>query len=158
MKKLFILLAVAAMALTACNKQAFNSTNLNGCYEVDFSALMADMSDGEDAEDQLAAVLASMFLSSMEMTMQFEDSALILSASGAAMNLINAFAKDETTMPVVLDYKIINDSILYIKDDDGDFEEFGVLRKEDDSFDHLQLITAEDDGSHMTLKLTRKRE
>ncbi len=158
MKKLFILLAVAVMALTACNKKAINSKNLNGRYEVDFSALLAEMNNEQEEADELAAALAAMFLSTMEMTMQFEDSTLLLDASGATMNILNAFAKENAQMPVVLSYKIVNDSILYTKAEGEDFEEFGVLRKVDNSYDHLQLITTEEDGSHLTLKLTRKNE
>lgn len=156
MKK-FLSILCAGMIMIACtntNKQAINSKDLKGRYDVDFSALMSSLNDGE--EDEFATALAAMFLSSMEMTMQFEDTKLILDASGAAMNLVSAFSKEGLEMPVVLEYKIVNDSVLYTKAEGQDFEEFGVLRKVADSYDYLQLVTNEDDGSQTVLKLKKK--
>lgn len=154
MKKLFLLL-VAAAILVACtntNKQAINSRDLKGRYDVDLSALMSSL---DDEEDGLATALAAMFLSSMEMTLQFEDTKLILDASGMAINLVNAFLKEDLDMPLVVDYKIVNDSVLYTKADGKDFGEVGVLRKVGDSYDYLQLVINEDDGPHTIIKLKK---
>lgn len=156
MKRFFIILIVGLImiACTSTNKQAFNSKKLKGRYDVDFSALLTDLKDSE--ENEFAIAFAAMFLSSMEMTMQFEDTKLILDASGAAMNLVKALANDKVEMPVALDYKIVNDSILYTRVEGNDFSEFGVLRKIGESYDYLQLLTTADDGSHMTYNLKKK--
>lgn len=158
MKRLFLIL-VAGMTLIACtssDKNAINSKELQGRYDVDFSALLSELNNGD--KDEFATALAAMFLSSMEMTMQFEESKLILNASGAAVSLVNAFSNDGLEMPVAVDYKIVNDSLLYTSADGKKFQEVGIIRKVSDSYDYLQLVTTEDEGSHTILKLTKKIE
>lgn len=156
MRKILSILC-AGMIMIACtnNKQAINSKELKGRYEVDFSALMTGL--GDDTDD-LTTALAAMFLSAMEMTIQFEDTKMILDASGTAIGLVNAFSKEGLDMPIVADYKIANDSVLYVKSDGDDFERVGVLRKISDSYDYMQLVTDEDDGSKMILKLKKIQE
>lgn len=158
MKRLLFIL-VAGMTLIACtssDKKAINSKQLQGRYDVDFSALLSDLNNEDD--DELATALVAMFLSTMEMTMQFEENKLIIDASGAAINLVNAFSKDKMEMPMAVDYKIVDDSLLYTRADGEKFAEVGVIRKVDDSYDNLQLVTTEDNGSRTILKLTKKAE
>ena len=59
---------------------------------------------------------------------------------------------------VAVEYKIVDDSLLYTRADGEKFAEVGVIRKVDDSFDNLQLVTTEDNGSRTILKLTKKAE
>ena len=150
---------MAGMTLIACtsaDKKAINSRELQGKYDVDFSALMDNLNNGD--QDEFATALAAMFLSTMKMTMQFEESQLLIDASGAAISLVNAFSKDGLEMPITVEYKIVNDSILYTKAEGEKFQEVGVIRKVGDSYDNLQLVTSEDDGSRTILKLSKKTE
>ena len=155
MKKLLLIL-IAGMTLIACtsNEKAVNTKELQGRYDVDFSALMSDLDSG----DKLTNALAAMFLSSMKMTMQFEESQLLIDASGAAISLVNAFSKDGLEMPIAVAYKVVDDSILYTQSDGEKFHEVGVIRKVGDSYDNLQLVTTDDNGSRTILKLTKQTE
>ncbi|MGM9836982.1 MAG: hypothetical protein ACI30A_00655 [Paludibacteraceae bacterium] len=157
MKK-FIAFLCASLMLIACttNKQSINSKDLQGKYEIDFSSFLSDLAEDEE-EDAFATAFAAMLLSQMQMTMQFDGDKLIIDASGAARNLINAFGGEEAQMPIVADYKIQNDSILYTKVEGEEFSEVGVLRKMGDSYDYLQLVT-EDEGKEISLTMRKQAE
>lgn len=124
------------LCLTACtgNKQAIQSKELRGRYEVDFAPLTSALSE---TEDDFAAALASLFLSSMELTMQFDDDRLIIDANDAARRLLTAFGGKETVIPLALDYKIQNDSVLCTRSQGNDFQPIGILRKMGNTYDYL---------------------
>ena len=151
MKKLFLFVIAAAMIACTTNKKAINSKELQGKYEVDISAFFQD----DDDEDDLTSAFVALLLSEMKMTMQVESEKLIIDASGAAVGLINAFAEgDDLKMPLVMEYKIKDDSILYVKGpDDKDFYSMGVIRKLADSYDYLQIVSTDDeDKPALTLR------
>ena len=133
------------------NKQAINSKSLQGKYEVDISSYFSD-------SDELTSALASMFLSQVNMTIKFEETKLIVDASGIALNLINAFADEETKMPIIAEYKIKNDSVLYVKGDKEEFKQTAVIRRLSDSYDYLQLIVKEQNGKQTALTLRRQTD
>ena len=138
MKKILVLVCAAAM-MVACttSKQSINSKDLEGKYEIDFSSVLKENTQDEEA---LAAALTLIMLSQMQMTMQFDGGKLIIDATGAARNLINAFGGDDTHMPVIMDYQIKQDSVLYTRSGSDEFQPVAVLRKVGDSYDYLQLV------------------
>ena len=161
MKKLFILLAASILCFACTNtntdKQAICSTDLKGRYEVDMSALIACINEDRDEKDRLKPAVAAMIISSTEMTMQFEDTKLIIDASGAAITIANAFTEKGTGLPLVVEYKIVNDSVLYSKGaEKKDFKKVGVLRKLGDSYDYLQLVVTKENGKQFILKLKKQ--
>ena len=58
-------------------------------------------------------------------------------------------------MPMALDYKIENDSILFLKAEGKDFQEAGVLKKVGGSYDNLKLISKNDLDKRVEIDLHR---
>jgi hypothetical protein len=87
-----------------------------------------------------------MLLSNLEVTVQFETEKAIFDASGAVAELLKQFSDGEVSLslPMAVEYKIENDSILYLKPEGKEFEEAGVLKKLGDSYDYLKLIVTKD--------------
>ena len=160
MKKLFTILC-AGLIMIACtsNKQSVNSKDLQGKYNVDFSALLSEFDDAEDDELGLAKAFAAMILSSLNMTMQFDDDKLIIDGNSTALEIMSSFAKDEESpIPMTLDYEIRDDSVLYTRSGDDEFEYNGILRKLNNSYDSLQLVTPNEDDEDMVLVLRKVKD
>lgn len=156
MKKLLSIFVVCALLAMGCNnkKQTISSDNLQGRYEIDFSAALSQFTD--DEEDDFAKAFAAMLLAQLELTMQFDGDRLIIDGSDAVSGLINAFAEEGEGMPYALDYKILNDSVLCTRENaNAEFNEIGVLRKMGESFDYLQFVTSNDDGEEIVLTMRK---
>lgn len=157
MKKLLSVFVVCCLLAMSCNnnKQTINSKDLQGRYEIDFSEALSQFTDEE--ENGFAVAFAAMLLSQMELTMQFDGDKLIIDGSDAVSSLINAFADEDERMPYVIDYKIVNDSVLCTRENANvEFQEIGVLRKMSESFDYLQFVTRNDDGEEIVLTMRKK--
>ena len=157
MKKLLSVFVVCCLLAMSCNnnKQTINSKDLQGRYEIDFSEALAQFTDDED--NGFAVAFAAILLSQMELTMQFDGDKLIIDGSDAVSSLINAFADEDERMPYVIDYKIVNDSVLCTRENANvEFQEIGVLRKMSESFDYLQFVTRNDDGEEIVLTMRKK--
>lgn len=157
MKKLLSVFVVCCLLAMSCNnnKQTINSKDLQGRYEIDFSEALAQFTDDED--NGFAVAFAAILLSQMELTMQFDGDKLIIDGSDAVSSLINAFADEDERMPYVIDYKIVNDSVLCTRENaNAEFQEIGVLRKVSESFDYLQFVTRNDDGEEIVLTMRKK--
>lgn len=157
MKKLLSVFVVCCLLAMSCNnnKQTINSKDLQGRYEIDFSEALSQFTDEE--ENGFAVAFAAMLLSQMELTMQFDGDKLIIDGSDAVSSLINAFADEDERMPYVIDYKILNDSVLCTRENANvEFQEIGVLRKMSESFDYLQFVTRNDDGEEIVLTMRKK--
>lgn len=154
MRKLLILL-VAATMMMACgrNPKAVDSKQLQGKYEVDLAELVQKELDGED---ELTKAFAAFMLSQMHMTFEFEEEHLVIDASETMRGLLNSFSEDEK-MPVVVDYKIVNDSVFYTREKDKDWKEAGVLRKVSESYDILQWVVVKDDEGEAPTILTLRK-
>lgn len=157
MKKLLSVFVVCCLLAMSCNnnKQTINSKDLQGRYEIDFSEALAQFTDDED--NGFAVAFAAILLSQMELTMQFDDDKLIIDGSDAVSSLINAFADEDERMPYVIDYNIVNDSVLCTRENaNAEFQEIGVLRKVSESFDYLQFVSRNDDGEEIVLTMRKK--
>lgn len=157
MRKLLSVFVVCCLLAMSCNnnKQTINSKDLQGRYEIDFSEALAQFTDDED--NGFAVAFAAILLSQMELTMQFDGDKLIIDGSDAVSSLINAFADEDERMPYVIDYKIVNDSVLCTRENANvEFQEIGVLRKMSESFDYLQFVTRNDDGEEIVLTMRKK--
>lgn len=155
MKKFFSLLCTGLM-LIACtsNKQSFGSKELQGTYEIDFSSLLSELNT-DNEKDAMAAALAAILLSQMEMTMQFDGDQLKVDGSGSLRDLISIFGSSGAQMPFTIEYEIRNDSVLYTSFDGEDYSKAGVLRKVDDTYDTLRLVV-EEEGEESILTLRKK--
>ena len=147
MKKLVTLILCCVM-LMACNTPSNNSSRevkrFAGKYNLDTSALLEQMKDDESMEDNpFAYALAAMLLESMKIDATFyEDGKGFMEFSGAAMNLVQAFASESIGTTIEFTYTIENDSILCIQ---GEEVTRSVIRKTAGHYDHFTLIS--EDGT-----------
>ena len=156
MKKLLSIFVVCVLLAMSCtnNKHTINSDNLQGRYEIDLSAALSQLTADED--NDFAKAFAALLLSKLELTLQFDGDRLIIDGSDAVSSLINAFADEDERMPYVIDYKIVNDSVLCTRENvNAEFNEIGVLRKMGESFDYLQFVTGNDDGEEIVLTMRK---
>ncbi len=134
--------------LSACGggKDAINKEGLQGRYQLEAGSLLKDVT-AEKGGNDLSSSFASMLLSNLEVTVQFETEKAIFDASGAVAELLKQFSDGEVSLslPMAVEYKIENDSILYLKPEGKEFEEVGVLKKLGDSYDYLKFISTKDD-------------
>ena len=148
----------AGLLLIACTSkiQSFSENDIQGKYDIDFSTYLSEL-NMESEEDSLGIAFAAILLSQMEMTMQFDGDKLIIDGTPIVKNLVNVFGDTDVQMPMSVAYEIRNDSVLYIKYEENDFEKYGILRKIDDSYDNLQLVV-EEDGEKTFLTLRRQEK
>ena len=159
MKKLIFSILAVAMMLTACtNKKAINSKDLQGRYEIDLSSLMSEFANEDDDMENFGMAIAAMVLSQIQMTAQLDGDMLIVDASSTTKGLLNAFTEEsDLKLPIYAEYKIKNDSVLYLKLDGDEFVEKGVLRKMGESYDYLQYVTQLNDDDDEPTVLTLKK-
>lgn len=152
MKKFVIFFAIAMMVI-ACttNPHAVNSSKLQGRYDVDFSPVLKSIEE----DDPFTQAFAAMLLSQLELTMQFDGNKLIFDASETVRALVNVLSESEQ-MPLVVEYKIENDSLLFTSENGIDWSEAGVLRKLAESYDYLQWVTNQEDGEQLVLTLHKQ--
>jgi len=145
MKKIFTTLSIAALLiLAACgSKNAINNDDLQGRYQMDISSLVKDII--AEQNDKMMDFLASMFISQVEITVIFESETIILDASNSVSDFVKSASKGKVSLPMSVEYKIENDSVLYFKPEGKEFEEVGVLKKLGDSYDYLKFISTKDD-------------
>ena len=148
MKKIVALMMFAALlAFGACKiggKDAIDKDGLQGRYEVDMSAL-SDQLESALKNENIPGALLKMMLSQLDLTVQFESEKAILDASKTAATAIKTLSKNEYSLPLAIDYKIENDSVLYLKREGKGFEEVGVIKKIGDTYDYLKFITKKGD-------------
>ena len=130
------------LLITACTKpekqSACGDQSLQGKYEIDFSSILSEI-NGDSEEEMFAKSLASMILSKIHMTMEFDGDQLLMDASGPVKNLVNAFG--DAKMPYKVDYRIQNDSVLFIREhDEEEFKEFGVLRQPEEPAGEMHIV------------------
>lgn len=158
MKKLLSVLCIGLlmMGCTKANKQsagAAGSGDLQGKYEIDFSSMLSDLT-GDSEEEQFAIAFASSLLSYMHMSMEFDGDKLLIDMSGPVRGLVNMFG--DAKMPYAVNYKIENDSVLFIQEkDETEFKKLGVLRKPGASSNELHLVVDDDDDKDVILVMKK---
>ena len=155
MRKIIILACVSIM-LFACttNDKRINSKDLQGKYNLDFSARLAEF-DENDLGEGMTMELATMLLSSLKLTMEFRNDKLIMDGSGLAMEMIRTFAPKSKFLPGAIDYQIREDSVLYTKNGTEDFKKVCTLRKINNSYDSLQMVVREANNKEVVFILQK---
>ena len=155
MKRLICLLAAVTM-MTACAKkndtksESANPSELQGKYELDLTSLINDeMSD----DNGMAKAVANFLLSKMHLTMEFNGDKITLDASGNLKKLLS-FADEEDLSDT--EYKLVDDSLLYTRNQEDEWREAGVLRRIEGSDDLQWVVEKEEDGSETILLLRKK--
>lgn len=160
MKKLhFILLAGILMVSCTSNQKGLTKEDLQGTFDADFSSCLKQMlNDDEDMKDNpLALAFAEILISDMKMTMTFEKDSLFTETKGGLVDFAQAFSHNDEEIKKAYLYEIRNDSLLYTKENDKDFEEFGTIRKTNNACDSLILLMKDDEGKLSQIPIVRKK-
>ncbi|MCR5049823.1 MAG: hypothetical protein K6A36_01930 [Paludibacteraceae bacterium] len=162
MKRLFIFCAAALLAVS-CSKSAkpqsesAGSDGLQGKYQVDLTSLVADEFDEED--EAAAKQAATFFLSKMHFTLEFKSDRIAMDISGALGEFLHMLPHgDDESDSNEVEYKITNDSLLSTRNSDGEWEDAGVLRKIDGTYDNLQWVLERDEDGEEKILLLHKVE
>lgn len=160
MKKILLILAAGFLMVTCAEKNSgITSKDLQGVYNADFSSYMSGLMQDEDDANSFSANFVKLLFSDLEVTMTFTEDSLLMETEGSAIGLMQglAYGKSNGKLLAAYQYEIRNDTLLYTKEGDKDFEEYGIIRKIDKKCDSLIIITSEDDGSVGYLPLSRKK-
>lgn len=147
------------MLSCASNQKVFPKEDLQGTYDADFSSFLKQMlNEDEDMKDNpFALAFAEILISGMKMTMTFENDSLFIETKGALVDFAKAFSGSDEDIKKAYLYEIRNDSVLYTKEEDKDFEEFGIIRKTNNACDSLILFLKEDDGKRFQIPIVRRK-
>lgn len=166
MKTINVLLFV--LFVTSCGKfskdeNVFESEKLIGKYKVDITPFIkeATKSNKNDKNsDKLANGLITMMFSSMDIEINFyENNKGIMSFEGGAVDFASAFSDKKFDKVHEFDYKVENDSILYMKGTkDKEFNKWAIVRKFSQNYDYLQFLIIEDGKDKVFFNLKKVTE
>ena len=158
MKKLFLLLAGILMVSCTSNQKGLSNEDLQGTFDADFSSSLKQMlNDDEDMKDNpLVLAFAEILISDMKMTMTFEKDSLFTETKGGLVDFAQAFSSNDEEIKKAYLFEIRNDSVLYTKEEDKDFEEFGTIRKTNNA-DSLILLMKDDEGKLSQRPIVRRK-
>ncbi|MBO4372970.1 MAG: hypothetical protein J5826_08580 [Bacteroidales bacterium] len=152
MKKLYIFLTCAVMLCACGNKGGVSEDSLQGTYSIDIS----DAGSLFESEFKIPTAMVSSLLTSADLTVEFKDSKATIDAGTMASMLIKTATSGKYSLPVSLDFKIENDSVLYLKQEGQDFKEVGVVSKVGDNYDKL-IYKPKYKSVNATLELIRQK-
>ena len=152
MKKLYIILTCAVMLCACGNKGGVSEDSLQGTYSIDIS----DAGNLFESEFKIPSGMISSVLSTADLTVEFKDSTAIVDAGTVASMMIKTATSGKYSLPVSLDYKIENESILFLKQEGQDFKEVGVISKAGDSYDKI-IYKPKYKTINATLELNRQK-
>lgn len=156
----FFLTLALCLFLAACstleeNIQIFESERLVGAYDVDMSPVLSKLktTDEDDGFTRFGKGLASLALSNMECKMRFyPGNRCEMEFGGYLFNWFKAPADSNNNPVAAFTYKVVQDSILYMKgEDDVDFDKWGVVRKFNDDYSALQFLVFSEEGEKEVL-------
>ncbi len=133
---LFIFIAVLLFGACSNSGNSF-SDSLSGKYHVDLSQAK-DIIEDELKVEKIPSQMLSLVLGQLNLTAEFEGNSLEVNTSESVANLLGSFTK--YSLPMRFEYKIESDSLIYIKEDGGEFKKVGTLKKNGDSYDNLKFV------------------
>ena len=146
------------MVSCTSNQKGLSNEDLQGTFDADFSSSLKQMlNDDEDMKDNpLALAFAEILISDMKMTMTFEKDSLFTETKGGLVDFAQAFSSNDEEIKKAYLFEIRNDSVLYTKEEDKDFEEFGTIRKTNNA-DSLILLMKDDEGKLSQIPIVRRK-
>lgn len=157
MKKLLYFL-LATLLLAACaNPRAIDSSQLEGRYSVDLQSFVRSAFDDADDTDLIGRSAISLIANALELNVNFYGNGKgVLEVDGWGIGFVEKYLNSDLDKVNEFAYRIDNDSVLMVKNQEHDFERIGVLRKLADNYDYLQLV--DDDGYTINLIKTADSE
>lgn len=157
MKKLSTIILGVAMLVCSCggNKGGVSNDSLQGKYTVDISNAGAII-ENEFKAEQIPTAMLSSLLSQLDLTVEFKDQKATIDAGTTVTMLLKTITQGKYNFPMTMDYKIEKDSILYLKPEDGNFKEAGIITKVDDKYNRV-LYKPKYKSTNVTIELKREK-
>ena len=151
MKKI-VLFGFVLTFMVACNptskSNVFDSDQLRGKYKVDLTPVIAEVSESDsddDNWDKFGKGLAAMAMSSVKMEITFyENNKGVLHMDGGLIDFASAFGEKPLNKTHSFEYKIENDSVLYMKEEGKEYKKWAIVKKYSESYDYLKLLVIKD--------------
>ncbi|MGY6560871.1 MAG: hypothetical protein ACXITV_02070 [Luteibaculaceae bacterium] len=165
---LFKRITIAAIACSAlvilsfCNQQSRKSVNSHefyGTYKIDFQSFYQENKSvinnlaPADVED-LPESMINFFLKSLDVKLSFnEDNTGEIIVDKNIKRFLENLDNGDFSKLSNFNYQLKHDSILTIKSDDGEFNDFAILHRLSNQFDSLYFsIIGEEDGFRLLLR------
>ena len=157
MKKLFYFLLTTLLLVGCANPRAIDSSQLEGRYSVDLQSFVRSAFDDSDDTDLIGRSAISLITNALELNVNFYGNGKgVLEVDGWGIGFVEKYLNSDLDKVNEFAYRIDNDSVLMVKNQEHDFECVGVLRKLADNYDYLQLV--DDDGYTINLIKTADSE
>ncbi len=157
MKKLLYFLFSTLLLVGCVNPRAIDSSQLEGRYSVDLQSFVRSAFDDSDDTDLIGRSAISLIANALELNVNFYGNGKgVLEVDGWGIGFVEKYLNSDLDKVNEFAYRIDNDSVLMVKNQEHDFERVGVLRKLADNYDYLQLV--DDDGYTINLIKTADSE
>lgn len=157
MKKLLYFLLATLLLVGCANPCAIDSSQLEGRYNVDLQSFVRSAFDDSDDTDLIGRSAISLISNALELNVSFYGNGKgVLEVDGWGIGFVEKYLNSDLDKVNEFAYRIDNDSVLMVKNQEHDFERVGVLRKLADNYDYLQLV--DDDGYTINLIKTADSE
>ena len=157
MKKLLYFLFSTLLLVGCVNPRAIDSRQLEGRYSVDLQSFVRSAFDDSDDTDLIGRSAISLITNALELNVNFYGNGKgVLEVDGWGIGFVEKYLDSDLDKVNEFAYRIDNDSVLMVKNQEHDFERVGVLRKLADNYDYLQLV--DDDGYTINLIKTADSE
>ncbi len=157
MKKLLYFLLATLLLVGCANPRAIDSSKLEGRYNVDLQSFVHSAFDGDTDADVFGRSAIALIANALELNVNFYGNGKgVLEVDGWGIGFVEKYFNSDLDKVNEFAYRIDNDSVLMVKNQEHDFERMGVLRKQADNYDYLQLV--DDDGYTINLIKTAESE
>jgi hypothetical protein len=150
--------------LIGCNEKsngsAFESEKLIGKYDVDLTPIVAESiksSENDDGWAKMGKGLAGMALASVDIKLSFyKGNKGVMAMSGGLIDLAAALSKEPVEKLQEFQYKVENDSILYMKKStDKDYKKWAIVKKYSDNYDYLRFKIVQEGEEQVYFDLSK---
>lgn len=157
MKKLLYFLFSTLLLVGCVNPRAIDSSQLEYRYSVDLQSFVRSAFDDSDDTDLIGRSAISLIANALELNVNFYGNGKgVLEVDGWGIGFVEKYLNSDLDKVNEFAYRIDNDSVLMVKNQEHDFERVGVLRKLVNNYDYLQLV--DDDGYTINLIKTADSE
>ena len=167
MKNKTFAILIVLFALSSCNpfssSKTFDSDKLKGKYKIDIAPIIRDVADKtkkKDVFDEIGSGIAKMAFSSINAEISFyKNKKGVLYIDGTVINFMNLFS-DKFEKTHEFEYKVEQDSILYMKDtkSNSEYKRWAIVRTFSESYDYVQLVVGDDGKESLLFNLKKLSE
>lgn len=162
MKKVIALFLILSCVSCNIGTDTFDTNKLNGKYKVDLSSLISQAMEGEEDDDaaRFGKGIAALMFSSLSFEVGFyEDNRGVFYFDGGVLGFLAAFSDKPIKKIHGFNYKIEDDSVLFLKgEDDDEYEEVGTIKSFTPDYDYIQIAFKNEKGKNVVLDLKKISE